>query len=163
MSVILRPNQFNPVSRELTTGIRVDRATDTLPQSTDEAIFTITGGRVLVVGLVGEVTTAIGAGTTPDLKIKYNPTAAGSDFDLCTAVSIASDAVGQMYYIAGSVASPGALLVGGAVGQANPVFATPLLLSEGDIEIDMDESVTGSVSWSLIYVPWDADAEVAAA
>jgi len=162
MSVILRPNQFNPVSRELTTGIRVDRATDTLPQTATEAIFNITVGRVLVVGLVGKVTTAIAAGTTPDLKLIYNPTAAGTSFDLCTAVSIASDAVGQTYYIAGDVATPGALLVGGSVGQANPVFAKPLLLDLGDIEINMDESVTGSVSWSLIYVPWDADAAVTA-
>ena len=162
MSVILRPSQFNPVARELTQGIRVDRATDTLPQTATEAIFNITVGRVLVIGLVGKVTTAIAAGTTPDLKVIYNPTATGSSFDLCTAVSIASDAVGQTYYIAGDVGTPGALLVAGAVGQANPIFAKPLLLDLGDIEINMDESVTGSVSWSLIYVPWDADATVAA-
>lgn len=163
MTVILNPAQFHPVARELTQGIRVDRATDTLPQTASEAIFTITGGRVLVIGLIGEVTTAIGAGVTPDLKIVYNPTAAGTSFDLCTAVSVASDAVGQTYTLAGDVATPGALVVAGAVGQANPVFAKPLLLSEGDIEINMDESVAGSVSWSLIYVPWDAGAEVAAA
>lgn len=141
----------------------MSRATDTLPQSTDEAIFTITGGRVLVIGLVGEVTTVIGTGTTPDLKIKFNPTATGSDFDLCTAVSISDDAVGQAYTIAGDVETPGALLVGGSVGQANPVFAKPLMLPEGDIEIDMDESVTGSVAWDLIYVPLDNGASVAAA
>lgn len=159
MSVLIQGSQL----RALLLGVRVERATDTLPQSTDEAIFTVSGGRVLITSLVGEVTTVIGAGTTPDLKIKYNPTAAGSDFDLCTAVSIASDAVGQMYYIAGSVASPGALLVGGAVGQANPVFTAPLMLSEGDIEIDMDESVTGSVAWTLTYIPLDDGASVAAA
>lgn len=159
MSVLIQGSQL----RALLLGVRVERATDTLPQSTDEAIFAVSGGRVLITSLVGEVTTAIGAGTTPDLKIKYNPTAAGSDFDLCTAVSIASDAVGQMYYIAGSVASPGALLVGGAVGQANPVFTAPLMLSEGDIEIDMDESVTGSVAWTLTYIPLDDGASVAAA
>lgn len=159
MSVLIQGSQL----RALLLGVRVERATDTLPQSTDEAIFTVSGGRVIITSLVGEVTTAIAAGTTPDLKIKYNPTAAGSDFDLCTAVSIASDAVGQMYYIAGSVASPGALLVGGAVGQANPVFTAPLMLSEGDIEIDMDESVTGSVAWTLTYIPLDDGASVAAA
>ena len=159
MSVLIQGSQL----RSLLLGVRVERATDTLPQSTDEAIFTVSGGRVLITSLVGEVTTAIAAGTTPDLKIKYNPTATGSDFDLCTAVSIASDAVGQMYYIAGSVASPGALLVGGAVGQANPVFTAPLMLSEGDIEIDMDESVTGSVAWTLTYIPLDDGASVAAA
>lgn len=159
MTTLIQGSQL----RALLTGVRVDRATATLPQSTDQAIFTISGGRVLITSLVGEVTTVIGTGTTPDLKIKYNPTAAGSDFDLCTAVSISADAVGQQYYIAGSVASPGALLVGGAVGQANPVFTAPLLLSEGDIEIDIDESVTGSVQWSLTYIPYDDGASVVAA
>lgn len=159
MSVIVQGSQL----RALALGVRVDRATATLPQSTDQAIFTIAGGRVLITSLVGQVTTAIGAGTTPDLKIKYNPTATGSDFDLCTAVSIASDAVGQAYYIAGSVASPGALLVAGAVGQANPVFTAPLCLPAGDIEIDMDESVTGSVRWTVTYIPLDDGASVVAA
>lgn len=159
MSVLLKPNQFNPVSRELTTGIRVDRATATLPQSTDEAIFTITTGRILLVGLVGEVTTVIGTGTTPEMKVKFNPTATGADTDIAANLDIADDAVGTLYSITGTVANAvqeGLLVING-------MLAAPLVLSEGDIEIEMDESVTGSVSWSLMYVPWDADAEVAAA
>lgn len=159
MSVIIQGDQL----RALQLGVRVDRATATLPQSTDGAIFTVSGGRVIVTSLVGQVTTVIGTGTTPDLKIKFNPTATGSDFDLCTAVSISADAVGQSYYIAGDVASPGALLVGGAVGQANPVFPKPLLLPAGDIEIDIDESVTGSVRWTCTYIPLDDGASVVAA
>lgn len=159
MSVLIQGSQL----RALQLGVRVDRATATLPQSTDQAIFTVAGGRVLITSLIGQVTTVIGTGTTPDLKIKYNPTATGTDFDLCTAVSISADAVGQAYYIAGNVATPGALLVGGAVGQANPVFAAPLALPAGDIEIDMDESVTGSVRWTLTYIPLDDGASVVAA
>jgi len=159
MSVLIQGSQL----RSLLLGVRVHRATATLPQSTDQAIFTVAGGRVLITSLIGQVTTVIGTGTTPDLKIKFNPTATGADFDLCTAVSISADAVGQAYYIAGNVASPGALLVGGAVGQANPVFASPLALPAGDIEIDIDESVTGSVSWTLTYIPLDDGAAVTAA
>jgi hypothetical protein len=159
MSVILRPDQFNPISRELTTGIRVDRATDTLPQGADEAIFTITTGRILLVGLVGEVTTVIGSGTTPNLKVKFNPTATGADQDLCANLDIGDAAVGTLLTITGTVAN--ALVQDLLIGNA--MLANPLLLSEGDIEIETDESVSGSISWSLLYVPWDADAEVAAA
>ncbi len=144
-------------------GVKVDRATGVLPQSATAAIFTIAGGRVLITSLVGEVTTVIAAGTTPEGKLIFNPTAAGTSFDLTTATSIASDAVGQQYYIAGSVATPGAVLVAGAVGQANPVFDQALLLSEGAIEFNMDESVTGAVQWSLTYVPYDDGATVVAA
>lgn len=158
MSVILCPNQFTPVSRELTTGIRIDRATDTLPQTADEALFTITGGRVLVVGLAGEVTTVIQTQAN-NTKVKFNPTATGADQDLCAVLDISADAVGELYTISGAVgdAMRSDLLIG------NAMLTSPLLLSEGDIELDCAASNTGSVSWSLIYVPWDAGAEVAAA
>lgn len=158
MSVLLRPSAFNAISRELTTGIRVDRATDTLPQTTDEALFTITGGRVLVVGLVGEVTTVIQTQAN-NTKIKFNPDATGADQDLCAVLDITADPVGELYTISGTVgdAMRSDLLIG------NPYMANPLLLSEGAIELDCAASNTGSVSWSLLYVPWDADAEVTAA
>jgi hypothetical protein len=39
-------------------GLGVDRATATLPQTTQAALFTVAGGRIAVLGLVGDVTTA---------------------------------------------------------------------------------------------------------
>jgi hypothetical protein len=159
MTVLLNPSQFHPVARELTTGIRVDRAAATLPQSTDVALFTITGGRVLLVGLVGEVTVAIGAGVTPEATLVFNPTATGADQNLCAPLNIASDAVGELYTISGTVgdAMRSDLLIGNAILQ------NALLLAEGDIELLMDESVAGQIAWSIIYVPWDTAAEVVAA
>lgn len=156
---------LNPLGalRSTILGQRVHRATAALPaDASDGAIFTIAGGRVIITSLVGRVTTALQAQAN-SVKIKYNPTATGSDFDLCTAVETNADAVGQTYYIAGSVASPGALLVGGAVGQANPVFTAPLLLDAGDIELDCTDGGTGSVEWTLTYIPYDDGASVAAA
>lgn len=155
MSVLIQGSQL----RALLLGVRVERATDTLPQSTDEAIFTVTGGRVLVTSLYGEVTTVIGAGTTPELKVKFNPTATGADTDLSAATNIASDAVGTIYQATGdysTVLSQGLLTCEGAL-------VTPFLVSEGDIEIDMDESVTGAIQWTLTYIPYDDGASVAAA
>lgn len=159
MSVILRPSQFNPVSRELTTGIRVDRATDTLPQTADEALFTITGGRVMIVGLIGEVTTVIQTQAN-NTKLKFNPTATGGDQDLCAVLDITADAVGTLYSITGTPAT--AMSSSLLFMPPNLGLAGPLVLSEGDIELDCAASNTGSVSWSLIYVPWDEGAEVAA-
>ena len=40
---------------ELVLGFRVDRATASLPQTTDDALFTISGGRVQITQIVGEV------------------------------------------------------------------------------------------------------------
>jgi len=158
MSVLVQPSQFNAISRELTTGIRVDRATAALPQTTAEDIFTIASGRVLVVGLVGEVTTVIQTQAN-NTKLVSNPTATGASQDLCAVLDITADPVGELYTISGTVADAmrSDLLIG------IPYLANPLILSEGAIELNCAASSTGSVAWSIIYVPWDADATVTAA
>ena len=136
-------------------GIRVQKATAVLPQSTDGTLFTITGGQILVVSLIGEVTTVIQTQAN-DTKIKFNPTATGADQDLCSVLDITADAVGEIYTISGSGDGlRSSLLIG------NPVLSAPLLLSEGLIELDCAASNTGSVKWDLIYVPLDAAATVA--
>lgn len=127
------------------------------------SLFTTTGGRVLLTSLVGRVTVAMGA-TTSNLKLVYNPTATGTSFDMCTAVDVASDAVEQTYYISGSVASGGALLVGGAVGQANPVFEDGYLIQSGAIEANFSADATaGTIQWTVTWVPYDDGAVLVAA
>jgi hypothetical protein len=144
--------------RQVTMGIRVDRATDTLPQTADEALFTISGGRVVLVSLVGEVTTAIQA-QADNTKVKFNPDATGADQDLCAVLDITGDPIGELYTISGTVgdAMRSDLLIG------NGVLASPLVLSEGAIELDCAASNTGSVAWTLVYVPLDDGAYVTAA
>jgi hypothetical protein len=143
-------------------GTKVDKATGTVANGAT-TLFTIAGGRVLITSLVGRVTTAIGS-TTSNAKLVYNPTATGTSFDMCTAVDIASDAVEQTYYITGSVASTGALLVGGAVGQANPVFEDGYLVQAGTIEQNLSaDPVGGAITWSVTYIPYDDGATLVAA
>jgi len=141
----------------------VNKATGTLANGTTN-LFTIAGGRILILGLLGRVTTAVGA-TTSNAKLVYNPTAAGTSFDLCTAVDIASDAVEQTYYIAGNVGTPGALIVAGTVGQGNPVFATGgYSLQSGVIEQNLSaDPVGGAITWSAFWVPIDDGATLVAA
>lgn len=126
-------------------------------------LFTITGGKVIVTMLLGMVTTAFGS-TTANTKLQFDPTATGSTFDLCTTTDTASDAIGQTYTIAGDVETPGALLVAGAVGQANPVFPKPLLLTTGTVILNMSaDPGVGASQWYITYVPLDSTAVVAAA
>jgi hypothetical protein len=140
-----------------TTASRVvNRATATLPQGADVALFSIAGGRVILQDIVGEVTTAIGAGGN-DTKLKFNPTVAGNDTDLCGVLDIVSDAVGILYSITGVVANAlqeGILTVRG--------MTTPLILSEGDIELDCAGNNTGSVAWTIRYVALDSGASIVA-
>lgn len=139
-------------------GFKVSRATATLPQSTDGALFSVSGGRVLITGLVGEVTTVIETQANAT-KLKFNPTATGADQDLCATLDITADPVGELYTISGSVgdAMRSDLLIG------LPVLTNPLLLSEGDIELDCAASNTGSVAWDVWFYPLDEGASVAAA
>ena len=141
-------------------GLRVDRATATLPQTTDDALFTISGGRILLTGIIGEVTTVIQTQAC-NTKLKMNPTATGADQDLCAVLDITADAVGEIYTIDGTVGN--AMRSDLLIGLNSLLGAGGLVLPEGDIELDCAASNTGSVSWSLYYWPWDLGAAVVAA
>lgn len=135
-------------------GFRVDRDTESLPQGADSALFTITGGRVLLLQIVGEVTTVIGGAN--NTKLVFNPTATGVDQDLCAVLDIDADAVGELYTITGIVAN--AMRSDLLIGQG---MTNPMVLSEGDIEINCAGSVTGAIQWSMWYLPLDSGATVA--
>jgi hypothetical protein len=154
MSVIIQGDEV----RAITQGILVERATATLPQTTGAAIFTVSVGRVLILGLLGEVTTVIQTQANAT-KLVSNPTATGTSQDLCATLDISADAVGEMYTISGTVgdAMRSDLLIG------NPILQNALVVSAGTIELNCAASNTGSVKWSLLYVPLDDGASVAAA
>lgn len=141
-------------------GNRVDRATAALPATTDVALFTITGGRVLVTAIVGEVTTVIQTQAN-NTKLKINPTATGADQDLCAVLNISADAVGELYTISGTVGD--AMRSDLLIGLGTLYGAGGLILSEGDIELDCAATNTGSVAWSLWYFPLDDNGLVVAA
>lgn len=145
--------------RQIALGQYVDRATATLPQTASGNIFTVTGGAVILTSLVGRVTTAIG-GTATNLKVTYTPTV-GSASDIAANVAVTSKPVGTALTLPGTL---GSALVAGATGAYGPVAAPGLLiLPAGTMSITTDASTTGSVRWTLTYVPFDAGAAVAAA
>lgn len=142
---------LNPLVRR-----RTERPTDTLPQTAAEALFTITGGRIVVTQIVGEVTTAI-QNQANNTKLVHNPTT-GTDVDLCAVLNIAADEVGTLYGITGVFADA---LIG--AGQAMRAQTQPLVLKPGTIDLNCAASNTGAVKWSLFWAPLDAGAYVAPA
>ena len=140
-------------------GFRVDRTSAVLAQTTDASLFTITGGRVLVTMIIGEVTVAIQNQANATL-LKLNPTATGADQDLCASLDIDDDAVGTQYTISGTVANAmrDDLLIG-----AGGLKSAPLILSEGIIEEECAASNTGEIQWSIWYLPLDRGAVIEAA
>lgn len=143
--------------RKAIFGQKVDRATAVLPATTQAAIFTVTGGRVIITAIVGEVTTIIQAQPTT-LKIRTNPTV-GADSDLCATVDMNAKEVGTLIGITG-LATDAALAAnaGYTVLPRNPV-----VVPVGTLDLVTGATSTGSVKWSITYIPLDDGASVVAA
>lgn len=139
---------------------RVDRATADLQSGSAIAVFTIATGRVLLWGFVGEVTSAIGTGTTPDLKFQSNPTT-GTTTDLCATLNIADDAAGTLYTMTGVISD--ALLRSEHGGVRDPLWGNPFVLPIGAIEAICDENVAGSIRLQAWWMALDDGATLVAA
>jgi len=146
--------------RTITLGRRVDKAAATLPQTTTDNLFTISGGQVLLTSIVGEVTTVVQTQAN-NTKLTLNPTATGASQDMCAVLDITADAVGELYTISGTVGD--ALRSDLLVGLNSLWGAGGMVLSEGVIELNCAASNTGATKWYLTYIPLDDGASVAAA
>lgn len=142
---------------QIKLGERVDRATATLPQTAAAAIFTVSGGRVLVTQILGEVTTAI-QNQADNTKLTATPTT-GTAVDLCAVTDIANLEVGGLLSIAGAAATALVKALAGAIVAQ----VTPVVVAAGTIDLSCAASNTGSVKWSIWYMPLDAGATIVAA
>lgn len=138
-------------------GARVDRVTATLPQTAAAAIFTISGGRVLITQILGEVTTVIQTQLN-NTKVKSVPTT-GSTVDLCAVKDITALEVG------GKLVVPGVAATALTQANAGAIIAqtTPVICAIGAIHLDCSASSSGSCKWSVWYVPVDDGALIVAA
>lgn len=143
--------------RAINLGRKVERATATLPQTAAHALFTVTGGRVVLTSIVGEVTTII-QNQANNTKLTANPTT-GTSVDICAVLSIANDEVGCLYGITGLFTDA---MVGANAG-ATVIPRNPVVLPIGTLDLDCAASNTGSVKWTLTYYPLDVGAYVEAA
>jgi hypothetical protein len=153
-----RPTPGSSWVTDLVKGFRASRATDTLPQTVadpGEAIFTITGGRVLVTRLVGTVTVAI-EGVDPVLSVTSAPTV-GTAVVLASTVSSASLEIGGMLLVEGDGSALVKSNAGAALATAVP---TAFIAPVGSIGLISGASKTGSMKWDLTYFPLDEGAAV---
>lgn len=161
MSVIIQGNQL----RTIGFGTKVDKAAFTLPATTSTAIFTVSGGRVLITSFVGEVTTALGA-TATSLNVTLDPDGANAVADLAAATVVTSDAAGTLYTVTGA---PLDLLSAAAVGNTavpnyvSGIIHRPFIVPSGSILLKTSATNTGATKWSISYVPYDDGASVVAA
>ncbi len=140
-----------------------ERSAALIPQTTAASIFTITGGKILVRGIYGEVVVAIGA-VANATKIKFTGTNPVATTDLCATLDINAKASGSVFTIVGVVATAMKSTTNNLVVPADNIAAPGLVLGSGAIKVDCaGSSVTGTVKWTLVYDIIDSGANVAAA
>lgn len=136
-------------------GTKVDRAAGALPATTNAALFNVLGGRIILVGIVGQVTTAIQAQANT-LSLTTLSTTGAITTPLTAGVDVTGAAVGNLYGIDGVRAN--AAVLGSNVYTNNEVVVQP-----GSIRWVTTATSTGAMSWSVLYIPLDDGAYVTAA
>ena len=143
--------------RKMIKGIKVERPTALLPQTAAAPIFNIRGGRVAITQIVGEVTTVIQTQLN-NTKLTGTPTV-GSAADICAVLDISADEVGCLFGITGL--NTDALI--GIDAGALPGQTRDVILPAGTLDLDCAASNSGSVKWTVFYMPIDDGAFIEAA
>ena len=142
---------------DINKGIRVDKSATAITGISTKSLFTVSGGNVAIIGLVGEVTTVVQTQAN-NTKFISTPTV-GSAVDLCAVVDTSAHEVGGLLTITGTLATAAAASNAGAgVMQTNAIMVAP-----GTIGINTAASNTGAYKFSLWYVPLEDGAYVTAA
>ncbi len=144
-------------------GIRTITKTDAAILTGDDELFTITGGSIHVVSIVGTVTTVIGGASNAHLNCAV--TAPAADVSMSTAVAIGSDAEGEVYTFLG----PTGILTPGTAGLvlmdygSTTLTPTQWVVPIGTIEFSNSAAQTGAVTFTMTYYDNpEATVEVAA-
>ncbi len=148
--------------RLLNLGLCVARATSA-PALGATDLFSITGGNILLTGLVGEVTTVLDANAST-FKLHFDPdeaTATHADLSIATAAQNAAP-VGRHYHLPTAAAS--ALQTDDGAKSGYVVQILEMLFPPGDIQLVVGGAgqVTGRVKWDLYYIPLDDGVSVVA-
>lgn len=124
-----------------------------------DALFTITGGPILVTSFLGLVTTQIGAGASTCQIVEAVTTPAGN-VNLSTAVDIDADAAGTSYHM--TVATPG-VFTPTTAGAFDQVPAISWFCPIGTINATTSVARAGVIAWYMTYKPLSPTSVVVAA
>jgi len=124
--------------------------------ATSGDLFTVSGGPIKVIELVGVVTTGIGASTTR-VRLLVDPTEPTTNTDLCAQLDINANAAGTVFTITGTFTDPMVATTNGVIAGLTTAFIVP----QGTIEYaNADDAETGVVDWCLRYQPLVPGAKV---
>ena|SRR6266705_894933 len=155
---------INKQIRNASLGFNTIHAAQVVPTValSPQTIFTVSGGAILVVSLVGKVTTVMSA-TAYTLAVGLTPAeGAGSSAPSALASassSLASLEVGTMVCLG---ATAGAALVPGVNASTVLLKPAPIAVSPGNISLTGSATQTGALKWYLTWIPLDDAANVVA-
>lgn len=148
---------------DINLGLRVDRAAALVTQAT-VPLFTVAGGRVLMTGFLGEIAVVI-ANTACTLQISHLRTDVVTPVAtvLCIAsASIAQATAGTMFTLPAAVGSVLTTSTNNSAAAFN--FSPSWVLPIGNLDlIGSAAPATGTIKWSMWYIPLDDGAYVTAA
>jgi hypothetical protein len=153
MTVVDDGQQF----RKIVFGLRVLRATATLPATATGSIFTVTLGNVMITSILGVVTTSIQAQANA-VKLVATPTI-GAVNDLCATVDINGLAAGGQLSLTGLAADAMVKSTGGGVSS----LRNAIVVAPGAVGLNTAATNTGSIRWIVTYVPLEDGALLVAA
>ena len=147
---------------DLVTGMRVERAAALVTAATVD-LFTVTGGRVLLTGLLGEISVKIAAVATT-LRILSTTTDTTAVLTYMSAVSadITGMDPGRMFTLPTAVGT--ALTISTGSSAADFSTASEWILKTGALQLLGSAAPgTGTIKWSAWYIPVDTGAYMTAA
>lgn len=144
----------NSALRAVNLGRQSLRATAALPATATGALFTVAGGRILITQFIGVVTTSIQAQANA-IKIVATPTT-GAVNDLCATVDVNGLAAGGLLSLTGLAGDVMVKSTGGGISG----LRNQIVVAIGVIGLNTAATNTGSVAWSMSWVPWDDAATV---
>jgi len=136
-------------------GLHCVKATATLPATTTQTIFTVTGGNILVTLLLGEVTTVF-QNSDPVLTVVVNPTAAGTNTTIASTADTTSLEAGGFLFVEGD----GSALVKANAGSVAVTGQHEFIVAPGAIILNSGATKSGATKWDLWYFPLEEGAKV---
>lgn len=135
------------------------RPAQVLPASATEVLFTITGGVVNMLSLIGVVEDVAMDATNVTPQLIFNPTIGASINISTTTIDFVSDPLGTMYGLAGAIPSnwnaDGTATEGMLVGPG-------YYLNTGTLDLLTAATNLGQVRWLCTWIPVDPSAVIRA-
>ncbi len=138
-------------------GIKLVRPTATLPQTTAAAIFNVVGGMVKMTLIIGHITTILGA--VGNMSLEDNP-AVGTTEVLCAVVAAGTYAQDDLIGITGI---PANAMVPNLTGGIPGMTTNGVPLRVGTLDLRLSASSTGSIQWTVWYVPLEPNSRMTVA